>query len=145
MGELGRDAEFTEYARARAPWLRKVAYLLCGDWHRADDLMQGCMLKYSKISGVPTPPLSKAAADGPAVTSVPTSPDLTAEIEVGLHGTLADTARAVCTTSAGLDACVWHGGSSAAFDEIGGAKGLLKHVTLLGPDEKNWTTDVLVP
>jgi RNA polymerase sigma-70 factor (sigma-E family) len=45
MGELGRDAEFTEYARARAPWLRKVAYLLCGDWHRADDLVQASMLK----------------------------------------------------------------------------------------------------
>ena len=45
MGDAGRDAEFTEYARARAPWLRKVAYLLCGDWHRADDLMQASMLK----------------------------------------------------------------------------------------------------
>ena len=45
MGELARDAEFTEFARARAPWLRKVAYLLCGDWHRADDLVQASMLK----------------------------------------------------------------------------------------------------
>ena len=45
MGEPGRDADFTEYARARAPWLRKVAYLLCGDWHRADDLVQASMLK----------------------------------------------------------------------------------------------------
>ncbi|PXY27182.1 SigE family RNA polymerase sigma factor [Prauserella muralis] len=36
----GRDAEFTEYVTARAPWLRQVAYLLCGDWHRADDLVQ---------------------------------------------------------------------------------------------------------
>ncbi|MEU6643450.1 SigE family RNA polymerase sigma factor [Saccharomonospora sp. NPDC046836] len=34
------DAEFTEYVTARASWLRKVAYLLCGDWHRADDLVQ---------------------------------------------------------------------------------------------------------
>lgn len=45
MGELARDAEFIEFARARAPWLRKVAYLLCGDWHRADDLVQASMLK----------------------------------------------------------------------------------------------------
>ncbi|WP_194894442.1 SigE family RNA polymerase sigma factor [Catenulispora pinisilvae] len=45
VGELVRDAEFTEFARARAPWLRKVAYLLCGDWHRADDLVQASMLK----------------------------------------------------------------------------------------------------
>lgn len=40
-----RDAEFTEYATARAPWLRKVAYLLCGDWHRADDLVQTAITK----------------------------------------------------------------------------------------------------
>lgn len=41
----GRDAEFTEYVTARAPWLRKVAYLLCGDWHRADDLVQAAITK----------------------------------------------------------------------------------------------------
>jgi RNA polymerase sigma-70 factor (sigma-E family) len=35
-----RDADFTEYATARTPWLRKVAFLLCQDWHRADDLVQ---------------------------------------------------------------------------------------------------------
>lgn len=38
--QAGRDTEFTDYVRAQAPWLRKVAYLLCGDWHRADDLVQ---------------------------------------------------------------------------------------------------------
>jgi RNA polymerase sigma-70 factor (sigma-E family) len=32
--------DFTEYVTARSAWLRKVAYLLCGDWHRADDLVQ---------------------------------------------------------------------------------------------------------
>jgi RNA polymerase sigma-70 factor (sigma-E family) len=37
---MGDEADFTEYVRAHAPWLRKVAYLLCGDWHRADDLVQ---------------------------------------------------------------------------------------------------------
>ncbi|MBE1531451.1 SigE family RNA polymerase sigma factor [Actinomadura algeriensis] len=35
-----RDDEFTAYVAARAPWLRRVAYLLCQDWHRADDLVQ---------------------------------------------------------------------------------------------------------
>ncbi|MEW1908207.1 SigE family RNA polymerase sigma factor [Kitasatospora sp. NPDC085895] len=35
-----RDAEFTEYAASRVGWLRKVAYLLCGDWDRADGLVQ---------------------------------------------------------------------------------------------------------
>ncbi|MFI6025864.1 SigE family RNA polymerase sigma factor [Amycolatopsis magusensis] len=34
------DTGFTEFVSTRVPWLRKVAYLLCGDWHRADDLVQ---------------------------------------------------------------------------------------------------------
>jgi RNA polymerase sigma-70 factor (sigma-E family) len=34
------EAGFTDYVTARSAWLRKVAYLLCGDWHRADDLVQ---------------------------------------------------------------------------------------------------------
>ncbi|MEO3859129.1 SigE family RNA polymerase sigma factor [Acrocarpospora sp. B8E8] len=34
------DAEFTDYVSNKALWLRKVAYLLCGDWHHADDLVQ---------------------------------------------------------------------------------------------------------
>lgn len=39
------DAEFTKYVAARASWLRKVGYLLCGDWHRADDLVQTAITK----------------------------------------------------------------------------------------------------
>jgi DNA-directed RNA polymerase specialized sigma24 family protein len=35
-----RDDEFTVFAAARLPDLRRVAYLLCQDWHRADDLVQ---------------------------------------------------------------------------------------------------------
>jgi RNA polymerase sigma-70 factor (sigma-E family) len=35
-----RDQEFTEFAVARAERLRRTAYLLCGDWHRAQDLTQ---------------------------------------------------------------------------------------------------------
>ncbi|GIH27830.1 RNA polymerase sigma24 factor [Acrocarpospora phusangensis] len=34
------DAEFTEYVSAKASWLRQVAFLLCGDWHRADEVLQ---------------------------------------------------------------------------------------------------------
>ncbi len=45
MPGIDRDAEFTEYATAKSPWLRKVAYLLCQDWHRADDLLQSSLLK----------------------------------------------------------------------------------------------------
>jgi RNA polymerase sigma-70 factor (sigma-E family) len=36
----GRDADFTRYVEQRIAWLRKLSYLLCHDWHRADDLVQ---------------------------------------------------------------------------------------------------------
>jgi RNA polymerase sigma-70 factor (sigma-E family) len=35
-----RDDEFTEYVTAKLPWLGRVAYLLCQDRHRAEDLVQ---------------------------------------------------------------------------------------------------------
>lgn len=35
-----RDAAFTEYFAARSDIMRGTAYLLCGDWHRAEDLVQ---------------------------------------------------------------------------------------------------------
>jgi len=38
--ELDHDAAYTEYVTAKTPWLRWVAFLLCQDWHRADDLLQ---------------------------------------------------------------------------------------------------------
>ncbi|WP_067492025.1 SigE family RNA polymerase sigma factor [Actinomadura hibisca] len=34
------DDEYTAYVTARMAWLQRVAYLLCQDWHRADDLVQ---------------------------------------------------------------------------------------------------------
>ena len=40
MLRSGRDAEFTEFVAARMTALRRVAYLLCHDWQRADDLVQ---------------------------------------------------------------------------------------------------------
>jgi RNA polymerase sigma factor (sigma-70 family) len=40
-----RDAAFTEFVAAKGPWLRKVAFLLCQDWHRADDLVQTSVIK----------------------------------------------------------------------------------------------------
>lgn len=39
------EAEYVEYVRARIPALRRVAYALCGDWHRADDLVQQAITK----------------------------------------------------------------------------------------------------
>lgn len=40
-----REAAFTEYVAARGLWLRKVAFLLCQDWHRADDLVQHSLIQ----------------------------------------------------------------------------------------------------
>lgn len=34
------DSAYTEYAAGALPWLRRFAFLLCQDWHRADDLVQ---------------------------------------------------------------------------------------------------------
>lgn len=45
MANRPRDADFTEYVKRRTPWLRRVAFLLCRDWHRADDLVQSAFLK----------------------------------------------------------------------------------------------------
>jgi RNA polymerase sigma-70 factor (sigma-E family) len=38
-----RDAEYTEYVAARLPSLRRLAGVLCGDWGRADDLVQATL------------------------------------------------------------------------------------------------------
>jgi RNA polymerase sigma-70 factor (sigma-E family) len=35
-----QDAEYVEYVTGRVAWLRRVAYLMCQDWHAADDLVQ---------------------------------------------------------------------------------------------------------
>jgi RNA polymerase sigma-70 factor (sigma-E family) len=40
-----RDVEFTEYAQARLSWLRSLAYVLCQDWHRADDVVQAALVR----------------------------------------------------------------------------------------------------
>ena len=40
-----RDAAYTEFVRARQTHLRRIAYAVCGDWHRADDLLQTALVK----------------------------------------------------------------------------------------------------
>jgi RNA polymerase sigma-70 factor (sigma-E family) len=37
--------EFTEFATAATPRLRRTAFLLCGDWHTAEDLAQTTLTK----------------------------------------------------------------------------------------------------
>ncbi len=43
------DADFREFARARALLLRRTAYLLCGDWHFAEDLVQNTLVKLYRV------------------------------------------------------------------------------------------------
>src|SRR4029078_3436304 len=47
MGEQrsDRDAAFEAYFAARSEAMRGTAYLLCGDWHRAEDLVQATFAK----------------------------------------------------------------------------------------------------
>ncbi|WP_020579035.1 SigE family RNA polymerase sigma factor [Actinopolymorpha alba] len=41
----GDDAEFVEFVHGSARALRRTAYLLCGDWHRAEDAVQQAFIK----------------------------------------------------------------------------------------------------
>jgi RNA polymerase sigma-70 factor (sigma-E family) len=40
-----RDDEFTQYVTARLGTLRRLAFLLCQDWHHADDLVQATITR----------------------------------------------------------------------------------------------------
>lgn len=39
------EARFRDFATAQAPGLRRSAYLLCGDWHLAEDMMQNALVR----------------------------------------------------------------------------------------------------
>ncbi|NYD40762.1 SigE family RNA polymerase sigma factor [Nocardioides panaciterrulae] len=45
MRQLDRDADFTAYLEARQPRLLRTAYLLTGDRHQAEDLLQTSLAK----------------------------------------------------------------------------------------------------
>ena len=45
------ETGFREFARARTVLLRRTAYLLCGDWHLAEDLMQSALIKIYRSWG----------------------------------------------------------------------------------------------
>lgn len=53
------EGEYREYVAARAPALRRTAYLLCGDWHRAEDVVQAVL-----IALYVHPPRDWVAVDG---------------------------------------------------------------------------------
>jgi RNA polymerase sigma-70 factor (sigma-E family) len=40
-----RDEQFSTFVTARRTHLRRVAYAVCGDWHKADDILQTALLK----------------------------------------------------------------------------------------------------
>lgn len=49
---MSLDEEYTAYVSGRLPWLRQIAYPLCQDWHRADDLVQTAITRlYVMASG----------------------------------------------------------------------------------------------
>jgi RNA polymerase sigma-70 factor (sigma-E family) len=41
----GRQADYVEYVEGRLASLRRLAYLLCQDWHGADDLVQATVTR----------------------------------------------------------------------------------------------------
>jgi|SRR6478735_1815043 len=45
MSRVSRDEEFVAFVQARRTHLRRIAYAVCGDWHRADDLTQTALTK----------------------------------------------------------------------------------------------------
>jgi RNA polymerase sigma-70 factor (sigma-E family) len=53
------EAEFVAFVEARRPHLRRIAFALCGDWHRAEDLVQTSLAKLY----VAWPRIHKAGAE----------------------------------------------------------------------------------
>jgi RNA polymerase sigma-70 factor (sigma-E family) len=45
MDTADRDRQFTDYVTSSRSRLRRTAYLLCGDWHLAEDLVQTTLAK----------------------------------------------------------------------------------------------------
>jgi RNA polymerase sigma-70 factor (sigma-E family) len=39
------EEEYVEFVAARQQHLRRIAYAICGDWHRAEDLLQTALTK----------------------------------------------------------------------------------------------------
>ena len=45
MRRAEREAAYVDYVSSRQVHLRRIAYAICGDWHRADDLLQTALVK----------------------------------------------------------------------------------------------------
>ncbi|HJQ48556.1 MAG TPA: SigE family RNA polymerase sigma factor [Amycolatopsis sp.] len=44
-----RDEEFIEFVQRHSLPLRRMALLMCGDWHRAEDLVQTTLIKLFRV------------------------------------------------------------------------------------------------
>lgn len=44
-----RDGAFADYFRSRSSAMRGTAFLLCGDWHRAEDIVQTSFVKLYRV------------------------------------------------------------------------------------------------
>lgn len=65
---------FDEFASAQARQLLRIAFLMCGDWHQAEDLVQATLAKVYAgngtlpakpgPSGIATPVVTRAAPPG---------------------------------------------------------------------------------
>jgi RNA polymerase sigma-70 factor (sigma-E family) len=116
------EREFAEYFAARQHAMRRTAYLLCGDWHRADDLAQTAFVSLHRhwrkvrdkaaLDAYVRRTLVRAVIDEsrrpwrrersvPDTTTVPAS---AAPLVAGTAaGTVADTGEQVATRQALLD------------------------------------------
>lgn len=45
MRRAEREAAYVEFVSSRRDQLRRIAYGMCGDWHKADDLVQTALVK----------------------------------------------------------------------------------------------------
>lgn len=45
MNRTDREVAYAEFASSRRDQLRRIAYGMCGDWHKADDLVQNALIK----------------------------------------------------------------------------------------------------
>jgi RNA polymerase sigma-70 factor (sigma-E family) len=45
MADHQPDRDFVDFVSGRVLWLRRIAYLLCQDWHHADDLAQTALTR----------------------------------------------------------------------------------------------------
>ncbi|MEV0459178.1 SigE family RNA polymerase sigma factor [Catellatospora methionotrophica] len=48
-GQRANDTEFVSFYLSRADWLRNTAFLLCRDWHLAEDLTQVAFTKLYRV------------------------------------------------------------------------------------------------